>query len=171
VERRPPPGRRERIADDDLETGEDGSFEVPAAPQTAAAAADWLVIDWGGSGEYKVQFEFPHEAAAFFRPIGKESAEVVIEHGGAAYADNQRTFYPNNGQWRINLDARIPVVADGTVKQQASLFTRLGPDHYELELLDEAGRAARLAEAGSAGGVGSTRRHNGTYRRFGWAVS
>lgn len=171
TERRPPPGRRERIADEDLATGEDGSVVGPAVPGTTATAAAWLVIDWGGTGEYRVQYEFPRASAAFFGEAVAESRTVTIRHDGVDFTDNQFTFYPDNSMPRINLDPAIPVVADGSIREQASLFTRLGQDHYGLELLDGARRASRLAEAAGRGGIDHTTRRNGTHRMFGWAAS
>jgi len=72
---------------------------------------------------------------------------------------------------RINLDCGIPVVVDGSIKLKTSLFTRLGPDQYELHLVNRAERAALLAEATCMGGTGHTRRKDETLRQFGWAGS
>lgn len=172
-ERRPPPGRRERIADEELETGKDGSPISLAGFELSADAADWLLIDWGGTGEYRVQYEFPKAAAAFFQPdVDQEQTQTVtILHGGGEYGDNQLTYYPDNGMARINLDGDIPVVADASIELKTSLFTRLGPDHYELHLVNRAERAALLAEAKCMGGTGHTRRKDETLRQFGWAGS
>ena len=37
---------------------------------------------------------------------------------------------------RVNLDADIPFVADDSIKEGTSLFTRLDDDRYELRLVD-----------------------------------
>lgn len=53
-ERCPPPGKRQRIADVDLETDDDGlTVLVDDVSEVDARHADWLVIDWGGTGEYR----------------------------------------------------------------------------------------------------------------------
>lgn len=168
-ERRPPRGGHERIADEDWVTGEDGLALAPDQWEVAASSAEWLAIDWGGTGEYRVQCEFPKDAAAFFLPEGDQPRAITIVHEGAEYVDNQLTYYPDNGMVRINLDDGIPAVADGSIKAGTSLFTRLGPDKYAFRLIDEAERAARLAEAEGVGGVGRTRRiKDQTLRHFGW---
>ena len=168
TERRPPRGSRERIADDDVETRDDGTTVLHEPEETDARAARWLMIDWGGTGEYRVQYEFPSTAAAFFHPETDERRTITITHEGQEFSDNQLTFYPDNGMVRINLDAAIPVVADDAIRRDAALFTRLGPDHYDLHLVSHADRAACLAEAVSVGGTANTRRRNGTLREFGW---
>jgi HKD family nuclease len=169
TERKPPPRRRERIADEDVETTIDGSTITHTRPDLDAAGAAWLAIDWSGTGEYKVQYEFPKVPAAFLHPQRSKSRPVMIEHDGTEYDDNQLTYYPHNGMARVNLDNDIPVVADGSIKQQTSLFTRIGDDRYELTLLSPAERGRRLAEASLTGGTAHTRYKDGTLREFGWA--
>lgn len=168
VERKPPAGHRERIADEETETGEDGSTVTHKDPNIDARDADWLVIDWGGTGEYRVQSEFPKAAAAFFRPDLETHRHVTIRHDGQDFEGNELAYYPNNGMVRINLDPDIPVVADGSIKEGASLFRRLASDHYELEVIDAADRAGRLAAAAITGGTDHTVRGDDTWREFGW---
>jgi len=168
VERRPPPGCRERIADEDVETRDDGLSVTHDPAEIDAEDAEWLVIDWGGTGEYRVQAEFPKAPAAFFRPELDHQRSITIEHGGHEYVDNLLRYYPDNGMVRINLDAEIPFVADESVKEGTSLFTRVDDDRYELSLVEEAERARRLAEAVAGGHRDFTQRHNGTHREFGW---
>ena len=164
-ERRPPPGRRQRIADIDLKTGEDGvTVKVDEAEVIDARNAEWLAIDWGGTGEFRVQFEFPRAAATFFDPERDPRRDLTLRYEGADFADNQLRFYPDNGMVRINLDSAVPVVQDGSIRSGTWLFTRLGPDHYELQPLDHERRAVHLAEAAVAGGVGTT-----PNRSYGWA--
>ncbi|HET7485355.1 MAG TPA: phospholipase D family protein [Solirubrobacterales bacterium] len=170
-ERRPPPGNRERIADEEVETGSNGLTVALARSEAPASVANWLLIDWGGTGEYRLQFEIPQEPAAFFAPVLDEGRAIALRHEGVEYEDNQLRFYADNGMPRINLDPRIPAVEDGSIKRQATLFTRLGPDRYELDLVDRPERAARLAEAACVGEVGHTNRRDGTHRRFGWSSS
>jgi hypothetical protein len=169
-ERRPPPGHFERIADEDVETSVDGLLVTPDQSEMSASEADWLLIDWGGMGEYRVQSEIPQDAAAFFAPVAEEIRAIVIEYEEVAYEANQLRFYADNGMARINLDPNLPVVDDDSIKHQAALFGRLGPDHYGLELVDQTERIARLAEAACTGGIGHTTRRDGTHRRFGWLV-
>lgn len=169
-ERRPPPGSRERIGDEELETAADGSPVEP--PEPPVSSASWLVVDWGGTGEHRVQFEFPKEAAAFFgADVVKQKGEpVTLLFEGQEYTNNQLTYYPDNGMARMNMDPVIPVVTDDSIVEGTSLFSRLGPDRYELRLLDRAERAARLSEARLLGGIGHTvRTRDGSQRRFGWA--
>lgn len=167
VERRPARGRRERIADEDVETTEAGTTVIHRHSEIGAESAEWLVIDWGGTGEYRVQAEFPKVAAAFFHP-GEDARDVTIQYAGEDYRDNQLNYYPDNGMARINLDGDIPVVADESIKDETSLFTRLDEDRYELRLVEEAERARLLAEGASSGGYDNTRRHDGPRREFGW---
>jgi hypothetical protein len=166
-ERKPPPGRREVIADDEVETDDEGNTRTRTTPPIEGGDAGWLVIDWGGTGGYRKQFEFPKLPSAFFRPEGER--DLRLRHDDAEYGDNQLTFYENNGMWRINMDPALPFVADGSIEEHASLFTRIGPDHYEIRLLDEQERAAHLAEAALRGEADHTQRNDGTLRQFGWA--
>jgi hypothetical protein len=69
---------------------------------------------------------------------------------------------------RLNLDPKLPIVADESIKQGTSLYTRLGPDRYELHLVGRAKRAAALAEAACLGGADYTTRKDGSHRRFAW---
>lgn len=167
-ERVPQRGARERIADEDVETGEDGSVLVHHPPAVDARDARWLVIDWGGTGEYRVQFECPKAAAAFFRPDRTAERHIIVRMDGRLYTDNQLTFYADNGMARINLDQAIPAVEDGSIKQKMSLFMRNGINEFDLRVVGESERAHRLVEARLVGGYGRTRRRDGTYREFGW---
>jgi PLD-like domain len=169
TERRPPPGRRERIADEDISIAADGKRIPTTDGVDNAQDAEWLAIDWGGTGEYRVQAEFPAAAAAFFHAQRGLSRTVVLRYAGVDYGDNQLTFYPDNGMARVNLDKAIPVVADESIRTSCSLFSRLGDDHYELTLLETRQRATRLAEASARGGRGFTSRHDQSRREFGWA--
>jgi HKD family nuclease len=169
TERKPPPGRRERIADEDVETRHDGSIVIHPGTRVDAEAANYLAIDWGGTGEYRVQAEFPKSAAAFFRPELDHERAVTLHYGGIDYTGNQLRYYPDNGMARINLDNDLPPVADDSIRSAASLFIRRGPDNYELRLLSEPDRARRLAEADLTGGRDHTRRSDGSWREFGWA--
>jgi HKD family nuclease len=166
-ERRPPPGRRERIADEDVETDQHGLPTTPAP--LPASGAEWLVIDWGGTGEYRVQFEIPQQPAAFFAPVSIEKRSITVRYGDDEYDDNQLRFYSDNGMARINMDPNLPVVQDHSIMRQATLFTRLGSDHYELRLVDRDERTACLAASAAVGGIGHTLRRNESRRRFGWA--
>jgi HKD family nuclease len=164
-ERQPSPGKRQRIADMDLETGADGvTALVGGVAELDARDAEWLAIDWGGTGEYRVQFEFPRAAAAFFDPERDHRRELTLRHAGADFHGNQLRFYPDNGMVRINMDGAMPMVADDSIRTGTWLFTRLGVDHFELQPLDSAERAARLTEAALVGGVGRT-----PNRDYGWA--
>jgi hypothetical protein len=76
TERRLPPGRRERIGDEELETGDNGLAVAPV--ELPVSSADRLLIDWGGTGDYRVQSEFPKAAAAFFRPrVDQEKTQAI----------------------------------------------------------------------------------------------
>lgn len=168
-ERRPHRGRRERIADEDIETQDDGSTVAHIETSVGAEEAGWLVIDWGGTGEYRVQAEFPKTAAAFFRPdVDVDRTMITLRHEGRDYADNLLRYYRDNGMVRINLDADIPFVADGSIKDGACLFARLDEDHYELRPVDLKERAHHLIEAASKGERDFTTKHDGTRREFGW---
>lgn len=163
-ERRPPRGRRQRIADVELETREDGVTQAVNGPdEVDARDAAWLAIDFGGTGDYRVQFEFPRAGASFFDPEHNPERELTLRFDGTDYRNNQLRFYPDNGMVRINMDGEIPAVADGSIRNGTWLFTRLGPDHYELTSLDAAQRSARLTEAALAGGLRST-----STRDYGW---
>jgi hypothetical protein len=166
TERFPPRGKREKIADVDLESRADGTVVVHEPRPVDARNADWLVIDWGGSGEYRLQFEIPRDAAAFFRGDRDATTEILLRHDGGEYRDNQLTFYADNGMWRINLDGDIPEVARGSIKRKASVFERRGEDDYELRVVDGAERARLLAEAAVAQRTGP--RMDGSFREFGW---
>lgn len=164
-ERQPPPRKRQRIADVDLETNADGVTALAGGMANVDARdAEWLAIDWGGTGEYRVQFEFPRAAAAFFDPEREHRRELSLRQAGTEFHGNQLRFYPDNGMVRINMDSAIPVVADGSIRSGTWLFTRLGPDHFELQPLDNAQRTARLTLAALTGGVGNT-----PNRDYGWA--
>lgn len=164
-ERRPPPGRRQRIADVDMETSEDGvTVRLNEATVVDARSAGWLAIDWGGTGEFRVQFEFPRAAASFFDPEHDPQRDLTLQSGAVDFPNNQLRFYPDNGMVRINMDPEIPEVADGSIRSGTWLFKRLGPDHYEMKPLTREERTARLAEAALIGGVRST-----PNRDYGWA--
>jgi len=167
VERRPPAGRRERIADEDVETRDDGS-SVSHEAEASAEEASWLVIDWGGTGEYRLQAEFPQAAATFFRPEIEHERLITIRYENRDYEDNLLRYYPDNGMARVNLDAEIPIVADRSVLEGTLLFTRFEADSYGLQLVSWEERAERLAEAAATGGRHFTQRRDGSRREFGW---
>jgi HKD family nuclease len=163
-ERQPPPGRRQRIADVDLETDADGvTIPTDSVEAVDARDAEWLAIDWGGTGAYRVQFEIPKAAAAFFDPEREHRRNLTLRHAGTEFHGNQLRFYPDNGMVRINMDGTIPVVADGSIRSGMWLFTRLGTDHFELQPLNPAQRTARLAAAALTGDARRT-----SNREYGW---
>lgn len=170
-ERRPPAGRTERIADEDTDGDAPASSTGPSpfTPQGPdPAAAGWLAIDWGGTGEYKVQLEIPREPAEFFSPVSTDKRPITVTVDGVDYTDNQLVYYSHNGMARINLDADLPFLAAGPPVGDCLLFRRLGSDHYEARLLDPAERDERLVESDILGRTLQTRRHDGTLRHFGW---
>ena len=149
----------------DLETGAGGETAlVGELARVDARDAEWLVLDWGGTGEYRVQFELPRAAAAFFEAERDQVGALTLQYNGIDFSGNQMVFYRDNAMDRINMDQAIPVVADGSIRSGTWLFTRLGRDHFELQPLDRTQRAARLAVAALTGGVGRT-----TKRAYGWA--
>ena len=168
TERRPPPGRREHIADEDVETNSDDSTVTHARPEVESQVADWLVIDWGGTGGYRVQLELPKLPAAFFGVERDHERPLTLRYDGRDYENNQLTFYPQNGMPRINMDPELPGVADKSIKTATVLFSRVGADRYEVQVLNPEERARRLAEAQLRGEAEHTTRKDGSLREFGW---